>query len=143
VLDVLAHERLVGATRVHADSDPRTIDGFQIREAFAIGFSDQRTLAEREVRVAQAYDFLALERSGDSRHRDVVAPLVKPCDEIRPTRLDEPHLDAERFAERVRGIDIDAFERPIGASQAEGSVVARGADMDVAALDNRVEMGGL
>ncbi len=140
VLDVLAHECLVGATRIDTDSDARAIDGFQIGEALAIGFSDQGTLAEREIRVGQAHDFLALERAGDPRHRDVVAPLAKPGDETRPTRLDEPHLDAERFTERVRGIDVDAFERSIGATQAEGPVVARSADVDVAALDDRVEM---
>ena len=137
---MFAHERLVGATRIDADLDARAIDGFQIWEALTIGFSDQGTLAEREVRVSQAHDFLTLERSGNSRHRDVVAPVAKPGDEIRPTRLDELHLDAERVTERVRGVDVDAFERSIGASEAERSVVPRGADYDVAAPDDRVEM---
>ena len=87
---------------------------------------------------------LPVERDRDATHRNVEIVGLEILRKLWPGRFDIVDLDAERFAQSLGHVDVEAAEFAGGAiEQAEGRVVAGHADTERAALHDFIEARGL
>ena len=107
--------------------------------------------AARDRRLAFAHDgrgehalLLPVERDRDAAHRDIEIVGLKILHQLRPGGVNILDLDAERLAQRLRHIDVEAAEfRRRLVERTKRQIVAGQTDAQGAAFEDLVEAGGL
>jgi len=139
-MKVGAVEAFVYAARIDDHLNARPVDVGERLKFRGVGAARDRRLALTQIWRREQPSLGALERDGDPAHDDVESVGVEIHCKGRPARRHEFDPDAERRAERVRHVDVEAR---IGARRAlahgEGRIVAGRPNLEHAARENVVE----
>ena len=142
VLDVRLGEAFVGAAGIDDDARAGLVDIDDGLILALVGAAGDRRLALAHDRRREHSLLLPVERDRDAAHRDIEIVGFEILHQLRPRRLNEFDLDAERLAKRFRHVDVETgkFRRRL-VEIGEGTIVAGHADPQRAALDDVVEAG--